>query len=460
MTNPFKAVMSVRRQELPFALLMFTYFFLVIASFWVLKPMKKTLFLSYYDQTGFDLFTWHLTAAQAELLAKVLNMVVAFLAVTVFTLAVRRLHRQQLTLLFSVFSTACYILFSLVINQPTGITVWAFFLFGDLFNTLMVATFFAFLNDSVTPDAAKRMYGLVGLGGVAGGVFGTTTLSVWIDRVDPAAWMWICLGAAVLIVVVSQLAGRMVDRNPPPEIETPEPEQTTSEQATAGDNPAIEGARLVFRSPYLLAIVGIVGFYEIVSTIMDFQFSATIAHYLDGPDIGRQVTLVFTITNWTSMLVQLFLTSYIMTRFGLTVHHHELDVDAGAAVPDELHHDALWLDGGAPDAARGCVCRVGHVHGVTHPLGRQLAQHCGQRFQLLHQPVGEGSAVRTDHARGEVQGQGVHRHVRATVRQGSGGGYHPGHHDDLCGLLQRTLVVAGHDPDPVRLDHCSPLRWP
>jgi len=82
-------------------------------------------------------------------------------------------------------------------------------------------------------------------------------------------------------------------------------------------NPALEGARLVFASRYLLSIVAIVGIYEIVSTIVDFQFTTTIAHYLDGPAIGEQFTLMFTITNWVSLGVQLFLTSWIMTRFGL-----------------------------------------------------------------------------------------------------------------------------------------------
>jgi AAA family ATP:ADP antiporter len=82
-------------------------------------------------------------------------------------------------------------------------------------------------------------------------------------------------------------------------------------------NPALEGAQLVLHSPYLFSIVGIVGLYEIVSTIMDFQFTSTIAHYLDGPAIGRQFSTVFAITNVVSMCVQLFLTSWIMTRFGL-----------------------------------------------------------------------------------------------------------------------------------------------
>ena len=67
-----------------------------------------------------------------------------------------------------------------------------------------------------------------------------------------------------------------------------------------------------------MAIAGIVGLYEIVSTLMDFQFTSTIEYYLDGPDIGRQFSTVFSITNVVSMFVQLFLTSYVMTRFGVT----------------------------------------------------------------------------------------------------------------------------------------------
>jgi AAA family ATP:ADP antiporter len=194
--------------------------------------------------------------------------------------------------------------------------VWTFYLFGDLFSTLMVATFFAFLNDSVTPDKAKRLYGLVGLGGVAGGVFGTTVLRAFIDQVSHSGWLAICAGLGLAIVGVAWAAGRLVDRDPPPVREPVAPQEEQETPARSG-NPAIEGAKLVFRSPYLLSIVGIVGLYEIVSTIMDYQFSATIAHYLDGPAIGRQFATQFAITNVVGLVVQLFLTSFVMTRFGI-----------------------------------------------------------------------------------------------------------------------------------------------
>jgi AAA family ATP:ADP antiporter len=101
---------------------------------------------------------------------------------------------------------------------------------------------------------------------------------------------------------VAILAGRLVSKNPPPSIET---EEKNIVRKKTG-NPALEGAKLVFASPYLVSIIGIVGLYEIVSTVMDFQFTATIEHYLDGPAIGRQFSTVFTITNWVSLIVQFF----------------------------------------------------------------------------------------------------------------------------------------------------------
>ncbi len=193
-SNPLRQILDIRREEAPLAILMFLYFFLVITTFWILKPLKKGLFIGYYDQTGFDLMAWHLDAAQAELIAKVLNMGVAFVAVTVFTVLVRFFQREKLTYIFSAFFAVCYLLYSFVLDAPGDFTVWTFYLFGDLYSTIMVATFFAFLNDSVVPDEAKRLYGVIGLGGVLGGTFGSTMLRTKVEELSMSEWLWVCLG--------------------------------------------------------------------------------------------------------------------------------------------------------------------------------------------------------------------------------------------------------------------------
>ncbi|MFN3196896.1 MAG: NTP/NDP exchange transporter [Bradymonadia bacterium] len=314
--SPLKAILDIRRQELPLALSMFGYFFLVITTFWILKPLKKGLFIQHYDATGFSIFGAEFSASEAELLAKVANMFVAFVAVVAFTWLVRHFRRQQLTLVFSAFFGVCFVAYNMLLGAeggPGSGVVWSFYLFGDLYSTLMVATFFAFMNDSVDSDKAKRLYGLVGLGGVAGGVFGTTTVRTQIKNIELGEWMWVSLAIALFIAALALYAGRLVDRDPPPA--APKKEEAPKK---AG-NPAFEGAALVFRSKYLLSVVAIVGLYEIASTVMDFQFTATIAHYLDGPAIGEQFATVYTITNIASLVVQLLLTSFVMTRFGVGI---------------------------------------------------------------------------------------------------------------------------------------------
>jgi AAA family ATP:ADP antiporter len=77
------------------------------------------------------------------------------------------------------------------------------------------------------------------------------------------------------------------------------------------------GARVVASSPYLLAIAGMVAIYEVVSTVMDYQFSATLSHYLSGAAIGEQLASVFLVTNVLSLMIQLLLTRFVMQRLGI-----------------------------------------------------------------------------------------------------------------------------------------------
>ena len=132
MAKTLQEFMNVKREELPLAILMFCYFFLVITCFWILKPIKKGLFIEFYDESGFDLMGIAYSAPQAELLAKILNMVVAFAAVVVFTRLSRQLRRQQLTFVFAAFFIVCYLFFGQGLHGPTHASVWSFYFFGDL----------------------------------------------------------------------------------------------------------------------------------------------------------------------------------------------------------------------------------------------------------------------------------------------------------------------------------------
>ena len=319
--NWLRNLIDVRPEERAAAALMSLYFFLVITSFWILKPIKKTLFIDHFATDGLSILGSSFTAPEAEQLAKVGNLFVAAIAATVFSALSRSLRRAQLTTVFAGFFLAAYAFFAIVGPAQSGLTVSGFYLMGDLFSTLMVATFFSFLNDSVSPDSAKRLYGVVGFGGVLGGVFGSTAVALWISALSTTSWLAIAAGLAIAIVIVARAAAAKFKLDEDAS-QVGVPVEATPEAAPTSDavNPAIAGARLVFRSGYLMSIVAIVGLYELVSAIVDFQFTSAIFEFTQSEaERSQHYASVFAVTNWVSMFVQLFLTSFIMRRFGLSV---------------------------------------------------------------------------------------------------------------------------------------------
>jgi AAA family ATP:ADP antiporter len=290
-----------------FAALMSAYFFLVVTTFWVLKPLKKGLFIRSYDEAGLWLGGFHLGSAEVEQLAKLANLALAFLAALVFALLSRRLRRQGLALAVTAAFGAGHLLFAGLLRDPGAATAWAFYLYGDLFSTVMVVTFFAFLNDAVTPDTARRLYGPIGLGGVLGGLLGAGSVATWIEHLDRPTWLGVCFGIGLAIAAVAWAAGRAAGAGPA--AADPEP------AAPAGG--ALEGVRLVARSSYLLAIVAIVACYEVTSTLLDFQFTSSVALRLDGAAIDAHFASVFAVTNATALGVQLLVTPLVLTRLGV-----------------------------------------------------------------------------------------------------------------------------------------------
>jgi AAA family ATP:ADP antiporter len=111
---------------------------------------------------------------------------------------------------------------------------------------------------------------------------------------------------------------------------------------TAPSNPALEGAKLVAASRYLLAITGIVFLYEVVSQLLDYQYS-TAAESLQGAGatqafFGQVGTIIGVISTGT----QFFLVSFVMRSFGLTTALLVLPAAMGLASGVYFAVPVLW----------------------------------------------------------------------------------------------------------------------
>lgn len=307
MKNPLREVFDFKRQELPIVALLFAFFFLVIAVFQMLYPLKKGLFVEEYGK-------------DVELYAKLANILVAALGVMVFTFLYNKLRRQQLIYIICAFFAACFVLLSNVLTEPGALSIWGFYLLGDLFTTLLVAGFWAYSTDISTSDQAKRLFGVIGAGGVIAGVTGVGLTKLLLERIEMQGLLLLAAAMMGLIVIVIFNAESLISRSGVFKqavrsrlVEKEAPKKPSAVSA------AIEGAQLVMRSRYLVAIVGIMTFYEMASQLMDYQFTA-ISEGFEGvvatqaflADIRFYATVL-------SVVVQIFLVSFIMRRLGLVV---------------------------------------------------------------------------------------------------------------------------------------------
>lgn len=302
MKNPLRHVFDFRRQELPVVVLLFLFFFLAIAVFQMLYPLKKGLFLENYG-------------AGTELYAKLLNIVAAGLAVTAFTLLYNRLRRQHVVYVLCGFFMASFFVLAQLLSNPGAVAIWGFYLLGDLITTLMVATFWAYSTDISSPDQAKRLFGVIGAGGIVGGVAGSTLTR---SLMDQTGILHLAIGMMAAIALVVFVAEAQIQRSGVFQravAQKPAPEPGAEQPSKMGA--AMEGARLVMRSKYLAAIVGIMAFYEMASQTMDYQFG-TIAESVAGVTATQAfVADIRLYANVLSLVMQFFLVSLIMRKLGL-----------------------------------------------------------------------------------------------------------------------------------------------
>lgn len=307
---------GIPKRDRLFSVYMCSSFFLIITTYWILKPLKKAIFIGYHKVNSISFLGSQLDPAQAELLAKELNIAVAFVAMVVYTFLARRLKREQYALIISSFFVACLALFYPLVNHPSAFTVWAFYLFGDLFVTSMVLVFFSLLNDSFDPKTSKLTYGLIGAGGVLGGFFGSAIVANQSFLADTSSSVLLALALLLGIMLIEFFATHITERRPTLEFEstssTPLPEGGTIAHA-------MEGLRLTLRSPYLRWLAGIVIFYEITSIVVDFQFTSSVVHWVPSSDYKTYFAAVYSFSNFAALVVQIFLTGWMIKRWGIAV---------------------------------------------------------------------------------------------------------------------------------------------
>lgn len=149
--------------------LAFLYFFFLLASYYVIRPVRDEMAI----QAGLDQLQWLFTATFGAMLA----------FVPLFGYVSARLPRRILVPLVYLFFAAGLVVFLACFSLLDDVS-WAariFYVWVSVYNLFVVSVFWSFISDIFHREQGKRLFGLIAAGGSLGAVTGPS-LAAWLGR--------------------------------------------------------------------------------------------------------------------------------------------------------------------------------------------------------------------------------------------------------------------------------------
>jgi ATP:ADP antiporter, AAA family len=175
-------------EERVVALWAFAYFFVLLAGYYVLRPLRDQMGIA----GGVKALPWMFIATFASLI--VMQLIYAAL--------VKRLPRRWFIAIVYQFFVANLAVFWLLLtlDVSTIIVARAFFVWVSAFNFFAVAVFWSLMADIFTSEQGKRLFGFIGAGGTAGGLLGPLITIVFSARFGPINLLLIAIVFLELVV--------------------------------------------------------------------------------------------------------------------------------------------------------------------------------------------------------------------------------------------------------------------
>ncbi len=348
---------DIRAGEGVTAVLLSSNVFLLLSSYYILKPIRDGLILA---ESG----------AEAKAYTAAVLVIVLAVVVPLYGRLADRVPRRRLINVVTLLFAAVFVGFAAIVRLGFEIGI-VFFVAVSIFNVMIIAQFWAFANDVYTREIGERLFPLVAFGQSLGAVVGTTYVA---QLTEPFGIPILIVGAAAMLVGALLLTNyldnrerRLKEAHLPAEKTTAvmpatraikveqarqmlshftgdavEPEDlgaAPSEPKSRGDAAAEkdEGGgtpafRLVMASRYLLLIGLVMMLLNFVNTtggyILDRLVSDTAADLIASGEAGSMTEGEFMsayyggfyqIVNLAGLLMQLFLVSRVVKYLGVAV---------------------------------------------------------------------------------------------------------------------------------------------
>ena len=292
-----RALLPVKREEAVAVMLSFAYFFCLLCSYYMLRPVREEMGI----QGGVRNLQWLFTGTFFTMLA----------AVPLFgRIASRWPRRTMLPAVYLFFSANLIVFFVLMKAAVHPATVArVFFVWLSVFILFVVSVFWSLMADIFSNEQARRLFGLIAAGGSAGAIVGPAVTAVMVTAIGIPNLL---LGSAVLLslaVVFIMALTRWAQRH--------------TREGEASQGPPLGGSiwagvRLTLSSSYLGSIGLLILLLAVLNTFVYFEQARVVAAAFSSPEQRTQLFAQMDLAvSVLTLFTQAVLTNVLIARFGV-----------------------------------------------------------------------------------------------------------------------------------------------
>ncbi len=295
-----RKVIDVRRGEWAVLALMLSYYYVLLMTFYFLKPARDSLFLI------------KLTPQQLPFVF-ILSAIAAVPVTALYSRAAARLSLVSLINATTVVLLFCLIGLRLLIRQDAEWIFYLLYIWVGLYGILVTAQFWLLANAVYDHAQAKRIFTLLGSAGIIGAVTGGELTNFLIQNLKMPTENLLAICAALLvasmILVTSIWRLRGLGKTDP----APATPQSEPALALVGVYRAVKQSRLLW------LIIALIAIAVMVSTFIDFIFKDIGYSYYAGDKDGMTAFFgrFYGRVSLISLAIQLLLSYRILRALGV-----------------------------------------------------------------------------------------------------------------------------------------------
>lgn len=288
---------GIHREERAALALSFAFFFCVLCSYYIVRPLGDTMSV----RLGRDFIELSFSIVFLVMLA----------AVPLFGWIVTHVPRERIVPLVYGFVISNLMVFWFLFDRAEGMA-WlagAFFIWVKVYILFVVSLFWSFMSDIWHTAQAKRLYGFVSVGGTIGALCGPLLVQLLLGRIGIDNLLLVSAGFLTLALVASLVLRALTGAATGVTVQALDPHE---------DKPSVfAGAINVWNSPYLFRIA----IWILIANVLGMIFYIEQARIVGAnitDELGR--VLLFsrmeTAVSALTILCEVFLTGKLMQRFG------------------------------------------------------------------------------------------------------------------------------------------------